>query len=257
MQILRRMEMSENTFTDIEETDVVTPEVLSDFEPAAVTMSADLADRSVLALTWADELVVENQGDLDEATGTISQMKKRTKAIEDARKFLVNPLNAHVKKINDIFRSPKANFDKAEAIAKGKCTAFVVAEQKRQREEQDRLDREAEKQRKFQQTLARKALENEDQEKAAQHMEKSHAVETPVAAPQAETSEGTHVTKTWVGEITNLRAFIGGISAGIIPFDPDMISISQSKLNEKARALKDQVKWPGVKFEEKVSMAIK
>ena len=239
------------------ESEVVTPEVLSDFEPAAVTMAADLADRSVLALTWANELVVENQGDLDEATAIISTMKKRTKAIEDARKFLVGPLNAHVKKINDIFRAPKDNFDLAEKKAKQICTGFVVAEQAKAREEQRRLDAEAERKRRALETRAVNAAKKGDSEKAAELIDKAHSVETPVTAPVAETSTGSHTTTTWVGRVTDLRAFIKGMADGIIPIDPDMFEIKASKLNEKARAMAGQVKWPGIVFEEKVTMSVK
>jgi hypothetical protein len=99
-------------------------------------------------------LVVSNQVEYDGAGSYIAQLKNYKKDLESERKELVDPLNAHVKKINAKFKPHATAIDSAISQINVKMTSYFRAE------EQKRLKAEAaaaEKARKEQEKLTRNA----------------------------------------------------------------------------------------------------
>lgn len=226
-------------------------------DQAALSTSEGLVNKAESALAWALGLEVNSQADVDVATETLQEVKQIYKQVEESRRFLVDPLNAHVKAINEIFKRPRGICEEAERLAKRKVADYVVAENLRARAAQKAETRKAEGQRKRHQTLAAKAAEAGDHEKAQEQIEKAHAVMEDVVTPEAQAAGGSHLTTRWVGVVTDLPKFLKGIVDGVIPLDPDLIQVSQKVLNEKARAMKGTVKWPGVRFGQITDLTIK
>lgn len=234
-----------------------TPMNLEEFEPKAEAMVADGLTKAGAAMEWASALVVANQADVDSATVARRGIKSSIKIMEDARKFLVEPLKQHAKRIDSIFKAPREKMEEADRIANRKTSTYLADVERERFKEQQRLAREAEKVRRLHETLATKAVENGDMEKAQEQLEKSHAVQENVAAVEAVASEGSNITRRWKGEVTDLKAVVKGLAAGVIPWDPDLIKISQKVLDEKARAIKNTVKWPGILFSQDFGQTIR
>ena len=199
-------------------------------------------------MAWAGDLAVKSQADVDSATVVLRGIKEEAKGLDKARRFLVDPLNAHVKRINEIFNKPKALYSQAESMGKEKVGAYLREQERIRIQKQQEEQRKAEALKKRRMTQAAKAMANGDQAKAQELVEKAHAQDVAVVAPEAEAAEGSHTTTTWKAEVTDPLALIKGIAAGTVPWDPEMVSFKQSVLDSKARSLKDKVKWPGVRF---------
>jgi hypothetical protein len=69
----------------------------------------------------------------------IADARKRS---ERARRFLVDPMNQHVKAINERFKENTAPLDQADELVRAKLLAFHQEEQRRVAEQQARIDAE-------------------------------------------------------------------------------------------------------------------
>ena len=88
--------------------------------------------------------VVKNAGDENRAVEFLSQIKRRFKIVDDARTFLVKPLNDHVKSINARFKETLAPLESAEVSVKAGITAWrSSAEFKELEEKRIALEQEA------------------------------------------------------------------------------------------------------------------
>ena len=85
---------------------------------------------------WVILTITDAKG-ATEDLGIIAGLKK---ALEDKRKEYVSPLNGYVKEINAAFKDFTDPLDKADKVIRSKVLAYR-AEQERQRQEQDRINR--------------------------------------------------------------------------------------------------------------------
>jgi hypothetical protein len=79
----------------------------------------------------------------EEARGAVEFLAKiadAKKQSETARKFLVDPMNKHVKAINDRFKRNAVPLEEADQLVRGKLLEFAHAEGERVAKEQARLD---------------------------------------------------------------------------------------------------------------------
>jgi len=127
-----------------------------DIEPAAETALVKVkpeADQAVIALheqslkleQYAVALVVTNDGDVKSATNDLSIISGLKKAIEEKRKEYTQPINDHLKAVNEAFKALTEPLTEADKITRTKILDYR-AEQERQRQEAEeiaRLEREA------------------------------------------------------------------------------------------------------------------
>jgi hypothetical protein len=76
-------------------------------------------------------LTLETQAQVDAVAAVLLEAKRRANALDAQRKELVSPLNAAVKRVNDLFREPLRWLDACEAECKRALAAFAVAEERR------------------------------------------------------------------------------------------------------------------------------
>ena len=76
-------------------------------------------------------LTLETQAQVDAVGQVLLEAKRRSNALDGKRKELVGPLNAAVKRINDLFREPIRWLESCEAECKRALAAFAVAEERR------------------------------------------------------------------------------------------------------------------------------
>ncbi len=193
----------------------------------------------------ATELVVTNQEQLDTATGFLKQIKAKYKDIDTQRKEITKPLDEAKKNIMNFFNPVLTALEEAERKIKSAIAKFTEEQERKAREEQERLQRlaeqEAEKERKKLEAKIERA-------KASGKLEKAEELETqkelvqpvvPVIAPNVE-AKGVSFREKWYAVVVDEK---------LVP--REYMIIDQSKLDKVAQATKGTITIPGVKFEMK------
>lgn len=197
------------------------------------------------SLETAKAYQIDSQEMRDLAGDDLQQIKRRQKTIESQRLELTAPLNAVVKKINDMFRQPKDWLDEAERLLKGailiydQAQAAKAAEEQRLREEAARIEREriaaeAEK--------AREAGRAEEANAMAQVAEM--VIAPPVAVPVQKTA-GISTRSNWTAEVVDLMELVKAVAAGTQPLT--LLQADTTRLTQMAKALKAELNIPGVR----------
>lgn len=196
-------------------------------------------------------------------------------------------IKAAQKRVVDLFKEPKSAADsahkaisslekkildpleRAERVCSQKVSAFLQAEQKRQREELERRQREVEE--KARAEAEAKRLKDEEERLAlATQLEqqgfKAEAeqviseptqpvvVQTPVVLPVPEQPrvEGLHTRTTYKAEVESLILLVQEVAAGRQPIT--LLLPNEKVLNNMARALKGELRIPGVRVVEQTGV---
>lgn len=112
-----------------------------------------LADKKEEALVEQAESIQEkainfqvtNDSQMVSATNLLSVIAKHKKELEEQRKFLVKPLNDHVKSINNRFKTYSLPLDRADKTLRDKVLSYRQEQERKRREEEERLRKLAEK----------------------------------------------------------------------------------------------------------------
>lgn len=252
----------------------VTAEVIT-AEGAAIERAENASGRAGELLLEAKRLVV--RADTYESAGNFLRgVKTLARDIEAERKSLTDPLNAVVKRIMDKFRPATDALSRAEAVVKGKLSAYSE-EVERQRQEDERKAREAQRAveekllreaeaarqaeeealrkaeearaagdeaaaRAAEQAAARKAAVAERREEKAGVVAMAPVVVKTVAAPEA---DGISYRTSYGAEVTDMTALLRGVLDGTVP--REAVIPNEKFLSASARALKSAMNWPGVR----------
>lgn len=101
-------------------------------------VSSEIAD----AVSRARGIEVTTDAQAQDATVFLAEIKSARDRSERARRFLVDPLNAHVKAINDRIKSSIVPLDEADQLVRRKVLTYQAEQERRRREEQERLERQ-------------------------------------------------------------------------------------------------------------------
>ncbi len=238
---------------------------------AMETAAVDKVHRADSALDKLREeveyLVVKDQPTVDRATQIVRGVKGILKDAEADRKFLVDPLNNHVKAINARFKPLTTAATDIERLGKNKIISYQSEVEKKRREE-ERIEREKEeKERRRKEELARKAQERGDHEKAEEHRRKADEVPVAVVEAEATVAEGSHTVTTWNADVTSLEDLILAVAATIsakrigedlpVMIPTEAIHADEKYLRGVAKGVKDTVRWPGVRFYPTTDLAVR
>jgi hypothetical protein len=94
-------------------------------------------------LSYAHSRSIASDEDVSNATNDLSLMAKLKKAIEEKRKEYIDPLNSHLKDINDKFKLLSEPLGQADRMTREKVMAYRT-EVERKRREIEEVNREAE-----------------------------------------------------------------------------------------------------------------
>jgi len=209
----------------------------------------------------ANALVIKTQDQSNKAKEDLKEIKVRQKAFD--AKFDPSVKAAHkawksAKELYNFFIDP---FLEAEKIVKRKVVVFDD-EQDRIREDKAR-EAEAKRQaaeRKRQEELDRQAAAAEEKgqtERAeALREKKEEYVEPPVPVPPpAPTTKGTHIRKTWKGQVIDMKSLCKAI--GEDKASPNMVQANQPAINAHAKANKETWAIPGIRFFEESDLSVR
>jgi hypothetical protein len=90
----------------------------------------------------AQALEIRTPQEAQEAAGFLGEIATARKKSETARRFLVDPLNRHVKAINDEFKSAAAPLEEADKVVRAKVISYQREQERARAEEQARIDAE-------------------------------------------------------------------------------------------------------------------
>lgn len=181
------------------------------------------------AVTKSNDIVIDTEETLTQATDIVKFIKEKAKQVEKARKELVDPLNSHVKNINARFKHLSEPLEKAESILKGKMLIF-------QRELETKRRAEEEVKRKELEEFTRKAAEDAKATgdiETAKEIDK--ATDIMLAKPiELEKVRGgatgavSSITKRWKAEVIDIQALAAA--------RPDLILPNMPLINNLVRA---------------------
>jgi hypothetical protein len=188
----------------------------------------------------------------------LKAIKGAQKALEVKKKKVLDPALAAVKAIRELFAGPEAELVQAENLYKRAMIAFDDEQAEIRQAEQRRLDDIARREREKVQAAADKARQDAEaaraagDEKKADRLEakadakqdQAHTVVAATAQTEAPRVAGTAVREVWSATVTDLMVLVKAVAAGEVPLFA--IEPNLKFLNNQARAMKRELKYPGV-----------
>lgn len=95
--------------------------------------------------TNAKALTISSQEEVLTASSLAVDIKKRSKRVDEIRKFFADPLSEQVKKINAMFMPAIKKYDEQETYIKRLISNYSMEQEKARRDEESRLQLEHEK----------------------------------------------------------------------------------------------------------------
>ena len=216
-------------------TDITIRPIKTESVDVAVTES-NQALQAIQAIDIKDQASYENVADIRKTVNA------KVKELDKERKEITVPLDAAKKKVLELFKKPQDICKKILQTCDVMMIAYTDIQERKRKEEQDRLDRIAEKKRQELEAKAESKRAEGQEDKADRYEEKATEVLTPVAAPRVDKPAGVHYTERWYGEVKDLKAL------------PDEYKIAdESKINKVIQATKGTLPIPGVRvFSKKI-----
>lgn len=220
----------------------------------AVQSPPDLADnpemKALVAqaaemLSNAETFEVRTVDDYHDAAATLKIIKGRQGELKTLRESITKPMLAALESVRALFRKPEATLAGAEQLIKRAMATFDEEQERRRRDAQRKLDEAAEKERRRLAQQAERAAAKGDTDKAAELTERAAMTVAPIAQQDRPTVSGISRRETWRAEVTDLRALVRGVADGHVPLAA--IEANQSFLNGQARALRSELRYPGVR----------
>jgi hypothetical protein len=158
---------------------------------STVDVNVEVAEhREAVAVALVNETVeqaraleVQTPEQAQGAVEFLARIADARKRSETARKFLVDPMNRHVKAINERFKQNTVPLDEADQLVRRKLLTFTQAEEARVAEEQRRVDAERrEREAKAEAERRRQAEDAECVEREAQAAERARQAQLREAA---------------------------------------------------------------------------
>ena len=212
-----------------------------------------LMDAPITMVEYANDLSVNDGGTYAKAGETLRRLKTKQKELDSTRKDITQPMEQAKKKIIELFKGPLGMIADAEAIIKRKMLAYDAEIERKRREVEAKEQEKARKKQEKLEARAELAREQGKEEKADDLEMQADEVSIPVVAAVQPKSEGTHTTTTWSAEVTDKMALIKAVAEGRAP--EAMLDVNMPTANKMAKALKEEMKFDGLKAVAKKSLS--
>ena len=204
------------------------------------------------AMRTASAMVLYDQGDYELFVVTVADVKARYAKLETARKSLADPINAAKNAVQALFKPVLDDLESAERHLKGKMSAYVVAQEQKQRAEQARLDDLARKERERLEKQAAAAAAKGKSEKAETLAAMAAVVTAPVAAPAVAQTKGAHVARSWKFFVEDKAKLVAYVAAH--PEYLDLLDVNMAAGNRIAKAMEARMPVEGAVAREEVTI---
>ena len=201
-------------------------------------------EASISLMAKAEGFEITEPAEFEASGELLREIKAKQKEVGDTRTAITRPMDEAKRRVMELFAPVSQRLISAEQKIKAAMLEFTTAEQRRQRDEQAKLDRLAKIERDRLDRRAETARETGKEEKAEVLEETAAAVHAPLAAPKTKAA-GVHTRTTWKAEVTDKAALIKAAAE-----DPQIaryILVDMRNLNALARAMKADLSIPGVR----------
>jgi colicin import membrane protein len=166
----------------------------------------------------------------------LKRVKAAQKKLDETRTGITGPMNAALKAVNDLFRTPGDRLARIERYIKQQLGSFADEQERIRREEQRKAEAEAQRQRERLEAQAAKASAAGKSEKAEQLQERAAAVVAPVIQREAPKVAGLASREAWKFEV---------VDPAQVP--REYLMVDEQKIRRLVGAMKGETKIPGVK----------
>ena len=221
-------------------------------------VSEDVAKESVAiaekVLVEARSIIVRTDDDYVSVGESLKSDKKYLAIIETERKKAVDPLNGVIKTINNWFRTPKENLEKAIDIKGSAMQGYQTKKAEVARIEQAKLQDKANKESEKLAEQARKAAEKGNEAKAEELRQQALMKQAVVPQVQVEAPKvaGLTTRDTHYAEVVDFKVFAEWC---IKTENIHLIMVNDKELGVTARQAKGTRQIPGVVFKVETKMA--
>lgn len=222
----------------------------------ATTEAAQQAGRIAGYADTVEGFEIHDDDALGMAGDLIKDMRFYRAAIEDKRKSLVQPLNNVVKDINALFKPPRDQIDQLLASLKKKQDQYVIrreaaeaaARRKAEAEERERSQRLREAAEKTAEATGQSdnVVVTTMQQQADELDKRADKIAASKTAATRGEKASVSVVRTWKAEVVDIKAVCLAIAEGRLP--AQLISVSQSEIDELARALEAEKTVDGLRY---------
>jgi len=222
-------------------------------KPTIPASALELVSEADSILAEAKNFTVENDRQYEMAGIDLKRIKDKQRELDQTRKSITRPLDAAKRQVMDFFRRPEAYLKDAERILKRAMLTYQDEKQRKAREEEARL---RELQRQEQERLAREAEELEkagDKAAASAVIEQAATMPDPIVQSSAPKVDGIKRQTRWSAELVDKMALIKAVAEGQVP--DIALDANMTFLNQQARSLKGAFNIPGVRATEKTTLA--
>lgn len=118
----------------------MTDPILASVSALSLPDSATLSTRATRALTFIESFEIATTEDYSLAADELHSIKSKARVLEQQRTDITGPINAALKAVNALFRSPADTLAAAESMLKGKMVSWDNEQRRVAAEAQRRLD---------------------------------------------------------------------------------------------------------------------
>jgi len=197
-----------------------------------------------------EEMVVTTDADAEYMSESLSILARLEKYLVEERQSQVKPMKVVVEEIEADFRVILAPIISAKAVAKRKLENFQAWRRQIEEERRAALAKAAEEAAEARRKEAEAAeLAAKEAGMPAPDLFEAPAMPIPIEpeTPKAirTMSGATGFRRTWVAEITDLKALARAVADGTV--EENCITANMMWLNSEAKRLREEMKIPGVK----------
>lgn len=224
----------------------------------AVVKDDELDKQTAPVIAQARAIVVASPAQRTEAVEFAKKVKSAQKFIADYFAPMKEATHKAWKAVTEKEASHLTPLKQAEADLKQKILAFDAEVERKRREEERRLQAEAdEKARRERERLEKEAAKLKTPELREERMAQAAAVVAPVIAlaPVVEKQKGEATRKIWKARLTDKKALMKAASEGN-DLAASFLVFDEATANRTAAATKGAVPVPGIEWYEQASLAL-
>lgn len=204
-----------------------------------------LAQQAGDMLARAQAFAIQSADDYMQAAVTLKAIKARQKELKSLRETITKPMLTALEAARDLFRRPESTLNTAESLYKQAIRDYDDELDRQRKEAQRKLDEAADKERRRLAQQAERAAAKGDADKATELRERAAMTVAPIVQQEVPVVSGIARREQWHAEVTDLRALVRGVADGHVPMAA--IEANQTFLNGQARALRSELRYPGVR----------
>lgn len=231
---------------------------------AEETLKLSIAERQEITLPAENILMtarscaVVDDTTYGHAGESLKEIKAAQKKLEAKKRSLLDPVNATLRAIRELFQEPERELSEAEGLYKRAMLGYSDAQERKRAEEQRVRDEAA---RQVRERLEREARERDaraaehrqagkegfaalQEQKADQLRDQAASVVPVIVQREAPRVSGVVERENWYAVVGDKAALCAAIANGEVPltaFEPNM-----KFLNNQAKAMKRDLRYPGV-----------